>query len=84
MDGFKLLGADGVLVSDPPSGSATFVFNVCVDASNNLIIANQDMRSSDMQAVLYKISQSGTHLWGSNGIVLGGGLAPLPCGIDHR
>ena len=31
-----------------------------------------------MQAVLYKISQSGTQLWGSNGIVLGGGLAPYP------
>src|SRR5512138_3842287 len=26
-EGYKLLGDDGVLVSDKPSGSATFVFN---------------------------------------------------------
>ncbi len=77
-NGNKLLGADGVLVSNQPSGSATFVFNVCVDASNNLIIGCQDQRSSDMQAVLYKISQTGTHLWSSNGVVLGSGLAPYP------
>ena len=77
-NGNKLLGADGALVSNQPSGSATFVFNICVDASNNLIIGNQDLRSGSMQAVLYKISQSGTHLWSSNGIVLGLGLVPYP------
>jgi hypothetical protein len=37
-NGFKLLGADGMLVSNYTSGSATYVFNVAVDASNNLII----------------------------------------------
>jgi len=77
-NGNKLLGPDGVLVSNQPSGSATYVFNVCVDASNNLIIGCQDQRSSDMQAVLYKISQTGTHLWSSNGVILGLGLAPCP------
>jgi hypothetical protein len=41
-NGYKLLGTDGMLVSNHTSGSATFVFNVCVDASNNLIIAFQD------------------------------------------
>jgi hypothetical protein len=82
-DGYKLLGADGVLVSNQPSGSATFVFNVCVDASNNLIIAYQDMRSGVEQAILYKINQSGTKLWGTNGIVLGGGLAPYPAVLSN-
>jgi hypothetical protein len=82
-NGYKLLGADGLLVSSQPSGSATFVFNVCTDASNNLIIAYQDMRSGVEQAILYKISEAGTQLWGSGGIVLGGGLAPYPAVLSN-
>jgi len=77
-DGYKLLGDDGVLVSDKPSGSAIYVFNVCVDESNNLIIACQDERLGPDIAVVYKISQSGTHLWAPDGIILGPGLAPYP------
>ncbi|MDP4280597.1 MAG: T9SS type A sorting domain-containing protein [Bacteroidota bacterium] len=77
-NGNKMLGTDGMLVSSQPTGSATFVFNVCIDASNNLIIACQDERSGGDQAVLYKISQSGTHLWSSSGVILGSGLAPYP------
>ncbi len=82
-NGYKLLGTDGILVSNEPSGSATYVFNVCVDASNNLIIAYQDMRSGSPQAVLFKISESGTQLWGSTGLVLGGGLAPYPAVLNN-
>jgi hypothetical protein len=82
-DGYKLLGPDGILVGNYPSGSATFVFNVCVDASNNLVIAYQDERSGSMDAVAYKISQAGTQLWGANGIVLGGGLAPYPAALSN-
>jgi hypothetical protein len=77
-NGYKLLGTDGVLVSNQPSGSATYVFNICLDASNNLVIACQDQRTATMQAVAYKISQTGTHLWSSNGVVLGAGLSPYP------
>ena len=40
-NGNKLLGPNGVLVSSQVSGSATFVFNVCVDGYNSLIIAFQ-------------------------------------------
>ena len=82
-NGYKLLGTDGMLVSSEPSGSAIYVFNVCVDASNNLIIAYQDMRSGPPQAVLFKISEAGTQLWGSTGIVLGGGLAPYPAVLSN-
>lgn len=77
-NGYKLLGPDGVLVSNQPTGTAIFVFNVCLDNSNNLIIGCQDERTGTMQTVLYKISQAGAHLWGSSGIVLGPGLAPYP------
>ncbi len=82
-DGNKLLGPDGVLVSNQTSGSATFVFNVCIDASNNLIVAMQDQRSGGMQAYVYKISQTGTHLWSNTGVLLGAGLAPYPAGLSN-
>jgi hypothetical protein len=82
-NGYKLLGTDGVLVSNQTSGSATYVFNICVDPSNNLIIANQDMRSGPMNAVVYKISEAGTQLWSSTGIVLGGGLSPYPAVLSN-
>ena len=77
-NGFKLLGPDGVLVSNQVSGTATYVFNICVDASNNLIIGDQDERTGPNQAVLYKISEAGTQLWNSTGVVLGLGLSPYP------
>jgi len=81
--GNKLLGPDGVMVSNQPSGTATYVFNACTDASNNLIIGMQDERSGSMQAVMYKISQAGTHLWSPGGIILGDGLAPWPCALPN-
>lgn len=82
-DGNKLLGPNGMLVSSQPTGTATFVFNVCTDLNNNLVIGCQDERSGDMQAVMYKISQAGTQMWGANGIVLGGGLAPYPAALTN-
>lgn len=81
-NGNKLLGPDGVLVSNQTSGSAIYVFNVCTDQSNNLIIGSQYESSGTMKAMVYKISQSGTHLWNSNGIYLGDGLAPYPATIS--
>ncbi len=82
-NGFKLLGPNGMLVSNQTSGSATYVFNVCVDGSNNLIVGCQDQRTGTMQSVLYKISQAGTQLWGTDGIVLGAGLAPYPAALSN-
>ncbi|MEY3324663.1 MAG: hypothetical protein RLZ11_977 [Bacteroidota bacterium] len=78
VDGTKLLGADGMLVDNKPSGTATFVFNICKDADDNLIVAYQDQRSGQLAAVAYKVSQTGTHLWSSSGVVIGQGLAPYP------
>ncbi len=83
-EGYKLLGADGVLVSSQPSGTATFVFSVCVDQSNNLVVAFQDMRTgSSYSTCLYKVSQTGSQLWGANGIVVGNGLAPYPALLSN-
>ncbi|MCX6276665.1 MAG: Ig-like domain-containing protein [Bacteroidetes bacterium] len=82
-NGYKLLGPDGMLVDNKPSGSATYVFNVCVDPDNNFIIGYQDERTGSMKSVVYKISQAGVHLWGTNGVVLGGGLAPYPTALSN-
>ncbi len=78
VDGTKLLGPDGMLVDNKPSGTATYVFNICKDVNDNLIVAYQDQRNGNLVAVAYKVSPSGTHLWSSNGVVLGEGLSPYP------
>lgn len=77
-NGNKLLGPDGVLVCDQPSGSATFVFNVCLDASNNLIIAFQHEVSGINTAVITKVNTDGSLPWGTSPVQLGAGLAPYP------
>jgi len=82
-NGYKLLGTDGVVVDSHTSGSATYVFNVCVDASNNLIIGMQDERTGSDQAITYKISEAGTQQWGADGIILGLGLAPYPAVLSN-
>ncbi len=84
-DGIKMLGPDGMLVSNKPSGTATFVFSVCKDANDNLIIGFQDQRngSSSYSAVVYKISTAGAFLWGPDGVVLGEGLAPWPAALSN-
>ncbi len=76
--GNKLLGNDGALVCNQTSGSATFVFNVCLDASNNLIIGFQYEVAGTPTAVITKINTDGSLPWGSGGIQLGAGLAPYP------
>ncbi|MFZ4549088.1 MAG: hypothetical protein ACOYN4_16685, partial [Bacteroidales bacterium] len=82
-NGYKLLGPDGVLVGNQVSGSATFVFNVCIDQDNNLIVAYQDQRTgSSYTAALYKISQTGAQLWNPTGVVIGSGLAPYPATLS--
>lgn len=82
-NGNKLLGNNGILVSNKPTGTATFVFNVCTDSDNNLIVACQDERSGSMKAYVYKLNQSGTHIWSNNGIELGLGLAPYPATLSN-
>ncbi len=77
-NGNKLLGNDGVLVCSQPSGSAIFVFNVCLDASENLIIAFQYQVLGVNNAVVTKVNIDGSLPWGSQGTVLAPGLAPYP------
>ena len=77
-NGSKVFGDTGILVSNKKSGSATFVFNVCVDKDNNFIIAYQIAKGSAYECIMQKINTSGQLLWTANGVDLGGGLAPYP------
>ena len=76
-NGNKLLGPNGMLVSNQTSGSATFVFNVCIDGNNSLIIGYQYEVAGVLSSVVSKVNTDGSLPWG-NGVVLGEGLAPYP------
>ena len=83
IDGTKLLGENGVLVSNRKSGSATYVFNTCVDKDNNLIIAFQYQKTlSTTVCIAYKINETGVLQWG-NGVELGVGLSPFPAALSN-
>lgn len=75
-DGNKLLGPDGMLVCSQPSGSAIYVFNICVDAADNLLIAYQYQVSGVLTAVVIKVATDGTLPWGPNGVTFTAGLSP--------
>lgn len=74
--GKKLFGENGMLISSKPSGSATFVFNVCINGRGELIIGYQYEINGVLNAALSKVDQQGNILW--DGIVLGKGLSPYP------
>ena len=77
INGNKLLGADGMVVSALSSGSATFVFNVCTDIFDNLIIGYQAEIAGTLTALVAKVQTDGSLPW-STGVTLGAGLAPYP------
>jgi len=82
--GNKLLGPDGVLVNQHTSGSAIYVFNICLDNKDDLIIAMQDERSVSAAAVIYNVNQAGISQWnGPDGVVLGAGLSPYPASLSN-
>jgi len=70
VQGNKLWGDDGLLVSNHPTGSALYIYNLGVDNDGNAILAFQDERTGNLQPVVYKLDQSGNFIWGNDGIVL--------------
>ena len=85
LNGVKQFGADGITLTSYPNNSATFVFNVMVDAQGFFIVCFQDQRNASPNAtVAYKINRFGQSLWETNagtgdGLMLGTGLSPYPC-----
>ncbi len=84
INGYKLLETNGMLVSSQTSGTDLFGINLCLDNTNNLVIACQDQRNGTLQAVLYKISQAGAQLWNPAGVIVGSGYSPYPCPISNN
>lgn len=69
--GIKQFAADGLLVSSNPQNSSLVDYDLICDDSNNAVIAFTDIRNSgQINPFAYKISPSGTMLWGSNGVTL--------------
>lgn len=77
-NGNRMFGDSGILVSNKKSGTATYVFNVCVDANNNFIIAFQLESGLGYECVIQKINTAGKLLWGAD---LGPGLSPYPVAL---
>jgi hypothetical protein len=79
--GNRMFGDTGILVSNKNSGSATFVFNVCVDHDNFLVVAFQVQKGSSYECRIQRISTEGHLLWG-HGVDLGPGLSPYPVALS--
>jgi hypothetical protein len=77
VNGVRLLGDSGLVVSNKKSGSATYVFNVCVDRNDNLVIGFQFQQGSSTECILQKVTPQGNLPWG-DGVDLGAGLSPYP------
>ncbi len=69
--GVKQFAADGLLVSDNPQNSSLVDYDLISDDNNNAIIAFTDIRNGpQINPFAYKISPTGTMLWGANGVTL--------------
>ncbi len=69
VQGNKLFGAGGLLVSNQPQSSAIYRYDLKVDHENNAIVAFQDLRQgSNMSVSAYKITPGGGFAWGVNGV----------------
>ena len=72
-DGNQILGADGMLVSDQiPMGTFTVLWNMVVDADDNLYIGVTGTGGGD-PAYVFKFDSDGNALWDSNGVNVGSG-----------
>ena len=72
-DGNQTLGADGMLVSDQiPMGTFTVLWNMVVDADDNLYIGVTGTGGGD-PAYVFKFDSGGNAIWDSNGVNVGSG-----------
>lgn len=70
VDGQEKFRKTGVTVSDNPQNTYLSAYGKAVDNNDNLVSAIVDIRTETSDAFAYKISETGTHLWGENGIAL--------------
>ena len=78
--GNQTLGPDGQLVStNLPMSTFTVIWNIAIDASNNLYIGCTGTGGGD-PAFLFKFDTSGNPQYGANGVQVGSGnvVTPMP------
>jgi len=69
--GIKQFASDGLLISNHPQNSSLVDYDLICDDNNNAVIAFTDLRNSgEINPFAYKVSPTGTMLWGSNGVTL--------------
>lgn len=74
-NGNKLFGTSGLLISSHPQNSWLTDYTLQADNDNNAIVIFPDIRTGSVATVnAYKISQSGTFLWGADGLGLSSGM----------
>ncbi len=87
VDGNRLWGDAGLVVSNHPQNSALFRYDLQSDDADNAIVAFQDERTGSLDIVAYKISPDGSFLWGTDGVQLptpgSTGLAPVAAALDN-
>ena len=75
VDGFQLLGEEGMLVSDEiPMSTYTVIWNITIDSEDNLFIGVTGTGSGE-PAYVFKLDDEGNNLWGSSGIQVGSGYS---------
>ncbi|MCT8338695.1 T9SS type A sorting domain-containing protein [Flavobacteriaceae bacterium TK19130] len=84
VDGNQTLGTNGMLVSDQiPMGTFTVLWNMEVDADDNLYIGVTGTGGGD-PVFVFKMDSDGNHLWASDGVNVGSGqvatIAPMSNG----
>ncbi len=74
-DGEKMLGDEGVLVSDDlPMSTFTVLWNIEIDTQDNLYIGATGTGGGE-PAFAYKMDLQGNRLWGPTGLAVGSGYA---------
>jgi len=75
VDGFQLLGEEGMLVSDDiPMSTFTVIWNITTDEEDNLYIGLTGTGGGE-PAYVFKLDDEGNNLWGSGGVQVGAGYS---------
>ncbi len=75
VEGFQLLGEEGMLVSDEiPMSTFTVIWNITTDEEDNLYIGLTGTGGGE-PAYVFKLDDEGNNLWGSGGVQVGAGYS---------
>ena len=75
VEGFQLLGEEGMLVSDEiPMSTFTVIWNITTDEEDNLYIGLTGTGGGE-PAYVFKLDDEGNNLWGSSGVQVGAGYS---------